>query len=83
MRNEGESPYISFQRPIENDEQHSQRMRESIAKRARAPGSEIATCHSRGKTAVYVSDDGKAIVEQPPHGAAKRMGLAEFRRHAG
>ena len=29
-------------------------------------------CHEQGKTAVYLSDDGKYLVEHPPHGPIKR-----------
>lgn len=36
------------------------------------PGSGVAMCHQQGKTAVYLSDDGKYIVEHPPHGPITR-----------
>ena len=35
---------------------------------ARTPGSGVAMCHEQGKTAVYLSEDGRYIVEHPPHG---------------
>ena len=38
----------------------------------RTPGSGIAMCHQQGKTAVYVSEDRKYLVEHPPHGTIRR-----------
>ena len=38
-------------------------------------GSSIAMCHEQGKTAVYLSDDGKYIVEREPGGAIRRLPL--------
>lgn len=38
----------------------------------RTPGSGIAMCHQQGKTAVYVSEDRKYLVEHPPHGVIRR-----------
>ena len=32
------------------------------------PDSGIAMCHRQGKTAVYLSDDGRSIVEHSPDG---------------
>ena len=37
------------------------------------PGSGITMCHEQGKTAVYVSEDRKYIVEHPPHGPITRI----------
>lgn len=41
---------------------------ELIEQMDRTPESGIAMCHAQGKTAVYVSQDGRFIVEHPPHG---------------
>ena len=38
----------------------------------RTPGSGTAMCHQQGKTAVYVSEDRKYLIEHPPHGAIRR-----------
>ena len=38
----------------------------------RTPGSGIAMCHQQGKTAVYVSEDRKYLIEHPPHGTIRR-----------
>ncbi len=45
---------------------------ERIDEMERTPGSGIAMCHQQGKTAVYVSEDRKYLVEHPPHGAIRR-----------
>ena len=38
-------------------------------------GSGIAMCHRQGKTAVYLSEDGRYIVEREPGGAMRRLPL--------
>ena len=45
---------------------------EAIARTTQSPDSGIAMCHRQGKTAVYLSDDGKWIVEHTPHGRVTR-----------
>ena len=51
-------------------------MMDAISKRfdemERTPGSGTAMCHQQGKTAVYVSEDRKYLVEHPPHGPIRR-----------
>ena len=44
----------------------------SIDEMSRTPGSGVAMCHAQGKTAVYLSDDGKYIVEHAPDGTITR-----------
>ena len=44
---------------------------EAVRRTTQTPGSGIAMCHRQGKTAVYLSDDEKYIVEHPPHGPTK------------
>ena len=44
---------------------------EMIAEMDRTPNSGVKMCHKQGKTAVYVSSDGRYIVEHPPHGPIK------------
>lgn len=39
------------------------------------PGSGIEMCHGQRKTAVYLSDDGKYIVEHEPNGFIRRLPL--------
>ena len=39
------------------------------------PGSGVRMCHEQGKTAVYLSDDGKYIVEHEPSGIIRRLPL--------
>ena len=41
---------------------------EFIAEMERTPNSGVKMCHEQGKTAVYRTDDGKWLVEHPPHG---------------
>lgn len=41
---------------------------ERVDEMERTPRGGIAMCHQQGKTAVYVSEDRKYIVEHPPHG---------------
>ena len=51
-----------------------------IEKMERTPRSGVAMCHRQGKTAVYLSDDRKYIIEEPPHGPLKRtLRRPEFR----
>ena len=38
----------------------------------RTADSGVAMCHAQGKTAVYVSEDRRHIVEHPPHGPVTR-----------
>ena len=38
----------------------------------REPGSNVAMCHEQGKTAVYLSDDGRHIVRHAPDGTITR-----------
>ena len=45
---------------------------EALQEMARTPNSSVKMCHSQGKTAVYLSDDKKYIVEHPPHGPITR-----------
>ena len=40
------------------------------------PGSGIRMCHEQGKTAVYLSRDGRFIVEHEPNGAIRHLPLA-------
>ena len=47
-------------------------IRASIDEMSRTPGSGVAICHAQGKTAVYLSDDGKYIVEHAPDGTITR-----------
>lgn len=49
-----------------------QAISELLEEMARTPASGVRMCHEQGKTAVYLSDDGKDIVEHPPHGPIKR-----------
>lgn len=44
----------------------------------RTPNSGIAMCHKQGKTAVYVSEDRRYIVEHPPHGPITRKPRSAF-----
>lgn len=44
---------------------------EAIAEMDRTPNSGVKMCHAQGKTAVYVSQDGRFLVEHPPHGPIK------------
>ena len=44
----------------------------SIDEMSRTPGSGVAMCHAQGKTAVYLSDDGKYLVEHEPDGTIIR-----------
>ena len=39
------------------------------------PGSGVRMCHEQGKTAVYLSRDGRFIVEHEPHGAIRHEPL--------
>ena len=39
------------------------------------PGSGVRMCHEQGKTAVYLSDDGRYIVEHEPSGFIRRVPL--------
>ena len=52
-----------------------------IDKMQRTPRSGVAMCHRQGKTAVYLSDDRKYIIEEPPHGGPIKRTLRspEFR----
>ena len=38
-------------------------------------GSAVRMCHEQGKTAVYLSHDGRSIVEYDPHGIIRRVPL--------
>ena len=38
-------------------------------------GSGVRMCHEQGKTAVYLSDDGRSIVEHEPHGVIRHLPL--------
>ena len=49
-----------------------QSLDELIEQMDRTPNSGIAMCHAQGKTAVYVSEDRRHIVEHPPHGPITR-----------
>ena len=49
-----------------------QAISELLEEMARTPASGVQMCHEQGKTAVYLSDDGKYIVEHPPHGPIRR-----------
>lgn len=41
-------------------------------------GSGIAMCHEQRKTAVYLSEDGRYIVEHEPGGAMRRLPLGKL-----
>ena len=38
-------------------------------------GSGVRMCHEQGKTAVYLSSDGRYIIEHEPNGAIRRLPL--------
>ena len=38
-------------------------------------GSGVRMCHEQGKTAVYLSHDGRSIVEHEPHGIIRHLPL--------
>ena len=38
-------------------------------------GSGVRMCHEQGKTAVYLSNDGRSIVEHEPHGVIRHLPL--------
>ena len=38
-------------------------------------GSGVRMCHEQGKTAVYLSEDGRSIVEHEPHGVVRHLPL--------
>lgn len=48
----------------------------SIDEMSRTSGSGVAMCHAQRKTAVYLSDDGKYVVEHTPDGTIIRTPLA-------
>lgn len=54
----------------------AQEVSELLKEMERTPESGVKMCHEQGKTAVYLSKDGKYIVEHPPHGAITRTLLA-------
>ena len=62
----------------------AQGVSELLEEMERTPESGVKMCHEQGKTAVYLSEDGKYIVEHSPHGAITRTpltpGSAESRR---
>lgn len=62
--------------------EQQRRLRQAIAETTQ-PGSGIAMCHRQGKTAVYLSDDGRYIVEHPPHGPIIRISLEEVDAQSG
>ena len=45
---------------------------QAIEEMSRTPGSGVRMCHEQGKTAVYLSRDGKFIVTHPPDGPITR-----------
>ena len=49
----------------------------SVQEMSKAPGSGIAMCHEQGKTAVYLSEDGKHAIEHAPDGTITRNRLVE------
>ena len=58
-------------------EQAMQALRTSIREMERVPGSSITMCHRQGKTAVYLADDDRSIVEHAAEGAREETALAE------
>ena len=42
------------------------------------PGSGVRMCHEQGKTAVYLSRDGRFVIEQEPHGLVRSVPLELF-----
>ncbi len=45
---------------------------EHAREQAADPQSGVTMCHRQGKTAVYLSQDRRYIVEHPPHGPVKQ-----------
>ena len=50
-------------------------IRASIDEMSKTPGSGVAMCHAQGKTTVFLSADGKYIVEHTPDGPIIRKPL--------
>ena len=65
--------FRSAPRPKRRDaDTPAQALIDDLKRMERTPGSGVAMCHAQGKTAVYLSRDGKDIVEHPPHGPITR-----------
>lgn len=64
-RNSPETRDQAIPRPVEALIKHAR-------KQADDPQSGITMCHRQGKTAVYLSQDRRYIVEHPPHGPVKQ-----------
>ena len=48
---------------------------EKIRAMSEEPGSGVRMCHEQGKTAVYLSKDGRSIVEHEPNGVIRYLPL--------
>ena len=48
---------------------------EDIRGMSEEPGSGVRMCHEQGKTAVYLSNDGRSIVEHEPNGLIRHLPL--------
>ena len=48
---------------------------EDIRAMSEQRGSGVRMCHEQGKTAVYLSNDGRSIVEHEPHGVIRHLPL--------
>ena len=46
-------------------------LRAEMLRASREPGSGVKMCHRQGKTAVYLSDDGRSIIHHSPDGTIK------------
>ena len=46
------------------------------------PGSGVRMCHEQGKTAVYLSDDERFLIEHEPNGTVRRVPLDPLRYSA-
>ena len=53
-------------------------LHKSIIEMMQTKGSGVAMCHEQGKTAVYLSEDERWIVEHPPHGPITRTPFNRF-----
>ena len=62
----------SVSKPMAPDSVMMKAIFNRIDEMEQTPASGITMCHEQGKTAVYVSDDRKYIIEHPPHGPVTR-----------
>lgn len=59
----------------ETAEEAMNELRREMREAGEDPESGITMCHRQGKTAVYLSDDGRSIIEHEPDGTITRTPL--------